>query len=70
MKARSNSLVSSTSSVFSLEIIAGFRMHLADMTYFSLSLSASLLTPWYAGRTPRIAGGILIGFDFFDFFDF
>ena len=70
MKARSNGLVSSTSPAFSLGIVAGLRIRLASTMYFSLSLSASLLMPWYTGHKPEMAGGILIGFDFFDFWDF
>ena len=70
MKTRSNGLVLSTSSAFDLGTIADLRMHLAGTTYFSPLLSASLLTPRYAGRTPGMASEILIDFDFFDFFDF
>ena len=70
MKTRSNGLVLSISSTFGLGIIAGLRIHLAGTTYFSPLLSANLLTPWYAGYTPGMADEILIGFNFFDFFDF
>ena len=69
INTRSSSLVSSIGSA-GLGVIAGLRIRLAGTTtYFSLSLSASLLTPWYAGRTPGIASGILIGFDFFNYFN-
>ena len=69
MNARSNGLISSTGSA-GLEAVAALRIYLAGTTYFSLLLSASLLTPRYTGRTPGMAGGILIGFNNFDFFNF
>ena len=68
MNARLIGLVSSASSTFGLGIVAGFRIHFAGTTYFSPSLSASLLTPWYVSRMPRMACGVLIAFDFFEFF--
>ena len=64
MNARSIGLVSSTGSVFGLAV-AGFKIRLAGTTYFSPSLAASLLTPWYAGRMPGMACGVLIAFEFF-----
>ena len=70
MNARFNSLVSSIGSVLGLGVVAGLRICLADTMYFSLSLSANLLTPWYADRTPGMTGGILIGFNFLIFSTF
>ena len=70
MKARSNGLVSFTSSAFGLGIVTGFRMCLAGTTYFSSLLSASLLTSRYASHTPGMASEILIGFNFLTFLTF
>ena len=65
INARSNSLALIDGT--GLRIIAGWRIRLADTMYFFPSLSASLLTPRYASRTPEMASKILIGFNFFDF---
>ena len=69
MNARSIGLVLSIGLVFGMAV-TGFRIRLAGMMYFSPLLTASLLTPWYAGPTPGVVGGILIGFDSFNFFNF
>ena len=70
MKARSNDLVSSTSSIFGLRIVAGLRIRLASIMYFFLLLLASLLMLWYVGCMSGMAGEILIGFDFLTFLTF
>ena len=61
MNVKSIDLVSSTGLVFGVAV-AGFRICLASTMYFSLLLSASLLMPWYVGRTPGMAGRISIDF--------